>query len=846
MTKVSLFKELKSGGYDSSLITTFNVYFPFYEEVLLRRMRSCGVQQNAVLIDSGMCQEAMEDAYPLMAGRHYTLAPMACPKAFHPKIVLLLGKRKGLLAVGSHNLTFSGYGFNAELTNVIRYRADSDDETVSLFWAAWQAVQTWIDDYGSKLPNATKKALNAIVDGIDWLKPTEMSEEQNIHLFYSSRSTESLWDQVEPWIPEKPQQCQILGAFFDSRLDFVRQVQEDVSPAKMFVGIQPSTVQGPNALLSLKGVSTVNSEAMLSDTDNHKYIHAKAIYIQDRVNPVLVVGSANPSSSAWLRKGDACNAEVVLVRMDKGVKSAATDLGFHLLTKAPEVDSITAKRAFANESSANPDSVLVTSYLLGSQLVVDWNCVHKQTVICLENSSGEILEEILLKRGRSQHGIQIDASLRSELATASIWEANDRVARVLLFYADEIESITAKGTRKKFRDALGSLNTDSPELKILFNCLDKIIFDSKDKLLKTVSQRSSHNIKEKENEGASLVVEWSGVSANIKGKSKRLRASDDLTSLLDAFVYGLGSEVVETSAFSAEDKFGRNEEELVGSDDEDDDNEGYLEETLPAGNEMSDDEKIALCHRRIKTITNKICNSLDLLGKKKLTHLELLPTLLAVVSLLKELNQRSRQFDWIHKEFQILPSETIVKLFAKICEYWWGSNYGLLHQKDGDISIIDEVDELVRLRGLLVWLAWYVDIVYEPRVPFGEERDKRDSRLWMNSVYILLAQMTASDEMIEEEAARICASENKDCLKWFSELVKFGQYLNDSYRKARSNKGLLSQPCDGCWVLHKNEAFVGLRYCYSADGNSVKMPSVSKEGEYRIFTPEMLLAYTGN
>jgi len=839
MTKVSLFKELKSGGYDSSLITTFNAYFPFYEEVLLRRMRSCGVQKNAVLIDAGMCQEAMEESYPVMAGRHYTLAPMNCPKAFHPKVVLLLGKRKGLLAVGSHNLTFSGYGFNAELTSVIRYRADSDEETVSLFWAAWQAIQAWMNDYGDKLPQATHKAVNSTVEGIDWLKPLEMSEEQDIQLFFSSRSTESLWDQVEPWIPEKPQQCQILGAFFDSNLDFIRQVKNDVSPAKMVVGIQPSTVQGPNTLLSLKGVSTVNSEVMLSDTDSHKYIHAKALYIQDRVQPVLVVGSANPSSPAWLRKGDTCNAEAVLVRMDASVKNAAIDLGFNLLTKAPIVDRITAKKKSANENYTNSDSQLITSYLLGRQLVVDWDVVHKKTVLCLENSSGEILEEYSLKKGKGRHEIQIGATLRSELAAASIWVANDRIARVLIFFADEIEAISAKGTKKKFRDALGSLNTDSPELKVLFKCLDKIIFDSKDEATKFVSQQTSLNDKGKENEGASLVVEWSGVSASIKGKNKRLRASDDLTSLLDAFVYGLGSEVVETSAFSAEDKFGRNEEELIGSDD--DEYEDDVEGNLPTVDGMTDDEKVALCHRKIKTITNKICKSLDQLGKKKVSHLELLPALLAVVSLLKELNQRSRQFDWIHEEFQILPDEALDKLFAKICECWWGSNYGLLHQNEGDSAIIDEVDELVRLRGLLVWLAWYVDIAYEPKAPFSEERDKRDDRLWMNSVYILLAQMTAGDEMIEEEAARICASENEDCLKWFSELVKFGQYLNDSYHQARSNQTDLSQPCNGCWVLHKNEAFVGLRYCYFADERSVKMPSVAKVGEFRIFTPEKLL-----
>ena len=49
MTRISLFDEFKKGGYESCLITTYNIHFPFYEDVLLRRMQSAGIDHHLLL-----------------------------------------------------------------------------------------------------------------------------------------------------------------------------------------------------------------------------------------------------------------------------------------------------------------------------------------------------------------------------------------------------------------------------------------------------------------------------------------------------------------------------------------------------------------------------------------------------------------------------------------------------------------------------------------------------------------------------------------------------------------------------------------------------------------------------
>ena len=140
---ISLFKELKDGGYDACLMTTFSIDFPFYEDVLLRRMQSSGINHHILLVDKGMGLAAMHERPPCKAGSHYVLAPMDCSGAFHPKLLMLLGKNKGLLAIGSHNATLSGFGQNLEITNVLRFSKGNDEEYLSIFQQAYQAFHEW-------------------------------------------------------------------------------------------------------------------------------------------------------------------------------------------------------------------------------------------------------------------------------------------------------------------------------------------------------------------------------------------------------------------------------------------------------------------------------------------------------------------------------------------------------------------------------------------------------------------------------------------------------------------------------------------------------------------------------
>ena len=94
--KISLLDELRKGGYEASLITTFNAYLPFYEEVVLRRLVNAGVRHNVLLTDAGQYAHSLASYPPRPAGRHNTLMPVkvAGAGAFHPKLIFVSGKQK--------------------------------------------------------------------------------------------------------------------------------------------------------------------------------------------------------------------------------------------------------------------------------------------------------------------------------------------------------------------------------------------------------------------------------------------------------------------------------------------------------------------------------------------------------------------------------------------------------------------------------------------------------------------------------------------------------------------------------------------------------------------------------
>jgi len=76
---ISILDVIKKGNFEASLITTFNAYLPFYEEVVLRHLVSAGCRHNVLLMDAGQFSDCLKtpSLRPCSAGYSYTLIPIS-------------------------------------------------------------------------------------------------------------------------------------------------------------------------------------------------------------------------------------------------------------------------------------------------------------------------------------------------------------------------------------------------------------------------------------------------------------------------------------------------------------------------------------------------------------------------------------------------------------------------------------------------------------------------------------------------------------------------------------------------------------------------------------------------
>ena len=111
----------KSKKYDIALMTTFNFEISFFERNILNKFFDNGIRKVSLFVDNKEYLKALEETELSYIGKRYIVTPVEMNSSFHPKVILLLGKNKARLVVGSWNLTTNGYFINNEVGNCFDY-----------------------------------------------------------------------------------------------------------------------------------------------------------------------------------------------------------------------------------------------------------------------------------------------------------------------------------------------------------------------------------------------------------------------------------------------------------------------------------------------------------------------------------------------------------------------------------------------------------------------------------------------------------------------------------------------------------------------------------------------------
>ena len=796
---ISLFNEIKQGGYDACLVSTFSIDFPFYEDVLLRKMQSAGISHHMLFVDKGMCLQSMEDRPPVKAGSHYVLAPMTCSGAFHPKVMLLLGKNKGLLAVGSHNLTLSGFGQNLEITNVIRFSKNSNEDYLEFFKQAFYAFQDWATGYGSDLPDVVLTALERTLNLCPWLNTTNNKSESQYHFLYTSLATKTLWQQLEKYLPSNIKEVVGISAFFDKKL-IVMDHLSDLSQEKPIIAIQENTVSAPENFVDRTDLKIVDICSVEKVHQEKSYVHAKMIYFSGETD-LLVSGSANLSRPAWLDSTTRSNAEAVIVIEGEEASDIADSLGLKELVNAKTVKKISSSSYISNDDIEYREKTKLLSIEDKGEEVLkiprceSWN---ESITFGYQNTLSKP-DMIEFERIGEQIHICRDNIRLSELICVFSNE-NLVIARIILINIADITSNSSAGKERQLQQALGSLGGDMPDMNSLFLIFQDLMKDEEDSstVKSNNGAKGSNTESNDSSEPDTLITSLSNENKRIVEKSGRYRSSTgNLAFYLDMLIYNLGLIGKDSAIAYGEDTLGRNEEDLINSDDD----TLLLERDQELINET---QKINdVCQRKINTILNRLATTLKSKGIPLETSLPLTLATLALMNKLyvaevehnngNSIEKIKRQ--WVSKDAFLQVTEI---LFLNFFENKTPLDLEEMKQDPLYLS-----DEWAKVLAYTVWATYHAGIDLRARLPLSASNEDRDKNIWANACWLFLSQRLSADKKSYEEANELFSQEGEKANSWLSILVHAGKEILKEKR----------MPFDVGFSLassHKN-AFIGLR-----------------------------------
>jgi len=793
--RISILNEIKNGGYEASLITTFNSYLPFYEDVVLRHLMGSGVRHNVLMMDASQATLAVDRHPPQSAGRFYTLVPIKVAGAFHPKVVFLVGKKKGTLLVGSHNLTLSGFGYNREMTNVILCKGEDDAEGVALLSSAWQFILDWAESQSEVLPGHIIDMVKKVQDFAPWLQKSVGTLPNQCRVLSAGSKTPALWQQLTEFIGAEPiQRVTINGAFFDSNLSFVERVRDELSPKELLIGIDPETVQFP-VNKKLPGVSFHNcSKLGTTEKDNKPgYLHAKSVLIQrEDGETVLAVGSANPSYPAWLAPGISQNVEMMLACKGVEVKEAAEGLGLLAIDLMDEIEEIEWLKISENwerdEQSDQPSETSQVIIALASDSDIKLKVPGKNlpgTVECEIVVTGS---DQAVKRQAHLIGSEYVLSTEGLHSQPSIFRICilDRQFTVLVQHVKQIEGLSRTSSQRRFNEALSSLATGMPNLEHFVDCIKEII-----KISDTVAitkgttvapaQRKNNESPAAQKDGAELSIGLDEVVEQEHLRKQRLRGSDDLAYLLDVLLYNLRDEspIVLDDALENRDAMGRTEEEWQDKDDEEEESPLLPvkpvkdPDTPPARNPLD------VCHYKVSTLVSMACEKLDALKQGRLEMEQFVVIMAGILSALRLLRGLDGKVPWIAAGQTAVPAKELRKLQNKIAEVAYDGDKSIICL-DGKSIQLSEYDEFARLKGLIVWLAWNSGITFADRKPFNESSEERTERFDTNRLYVATAQLIAGDDDTICEARQSIGQFSSIDMGWLDKLLAVDQLIRSA------------------------------------------------------------------
>jgi len=697
----------KKNQYEFSFITTFNAYLPFYEQIVLRRLVNAGCRVNTVLIDAGEFASSFQDNtnQPLLAGRDFTLVPIDAGRGvFHPKILLLLGRNHAALCIGSHNLTLSGFGKNRELTTVYLLSPKNESGEQQIFRDVWKAMKQWM----VKQPAELLDPFLFVEKEIPWLTDVDEYATEHQDTFFSSNENLSLWEQIKPYLPTKNRRVILISPFFDDKLRFLSELKNSLNPKEFIIGIEPETVYLSSDVTSqFPEIKFVETNKL---REGYGYLHAKTIYIEtESGKEILINGSANASSPAWLKDGSRNYEAVVVLRSN--ASNVINQLGIKKLTDSPEItskewDLIRKNRKKKQDLFINKEKEFLLTAIeteTGFKVILKKQQINFVLLAELYDVTGDVISRNEITNvSENELFIEIpDPKTRSLVSRIELKSATGEKINVYIHHTSAIVSKFHQNRHREFFAALE--NFDVPLDDKLWRLFEKIIFVEGDELPDYLDAQISHkiepqNLKTKEDNSESLQETFSIKTAELSFKERLNQHSFDsvseLISLLNRRLY-MPTEFSQKFVLSSVKT-----DDFVESEDEEYETEEFVDK-------KRETEKIGtIYYQRMLTVMKRMAKKLAFTDitdiRAYFATMRQLAVALGVIHWMKEL-EKSKRFS--QYEIELICPDNEWRLFvAAVTFIASAKNVVSLRGKEiGRQSISEEISTVI---GYLLWLGY--------------------------------------------------------------------------------------------------------------------------------------------
>lgn len=471
---------LLDAAWDSALIMTYGADLEFYEQHLLPVLTRS--RNRVIFSDRRQTARRLTDTNNRVqlrqVNRTYVIAPLHADTAAHAKLIMLLSEDRGLLVVGSGNLSMSGYASQGECFS--SYHWSQDDQSQR---GEFLAARDFIDQVCEKrlVDSFVQTRVQQAWQDAPWLYgKTQHSDSRLRH-----NLDRALLDHFAEAVNGRTVDELVVHApFYDHRCEALAELIQRTSPATLQVLLQEHrTSVDPQRLTAVLDAAPGHIDVRsVQAPDTGTFLHAKFLIARSEGIAICLQGSPNISSSALLRAYP--NGNIELANLLIGERTAfdhlinslvvspdpidITQLGLSLTIDGDDDEHGSPSRYAATELSwAAPrlSGIFDRAVLVPPQLVIDGAVVAEVAWELSEPSAS-----------RTRFAVSLDEEAASALngvaAVRFIFETGEETLPTFPYHVNALNALASGQARTDLLKQAGDLDLGDAELEELLAQLD--------------------------------------------------------------------------------------------------------------------------------------------------------------------------------------------------------------------------------------------------------------------------------------------------------------------------------------------------------------------------------------